>query len=104
MLKQDALTSTFSVVFSALGDTVDPVITDCPPNLEVTADSSRNGASVTWTAPSATDNSGSVNVVFSASPNDFFLIGETTVTYTFVDPSGNDAICSFNVLVSGRWL
>eukprot|EP00057_Strongylocentrotus_purpuratus_P028659 XP_011683133.1 PREDICTED: uncharacterized protein LOC578978 isoform X8 [Strongylocentrotus purpuratus] len=90
----------FNIIITVLGDTVDPVIVDCPPNLEVTADSSRNGASVTWTAPSATDNSGSVNVVFSASPNDFFLIGETTVTYTFTDPTGNDAICSFNVLVS----
>ncbi|XP_041454283.1 mucin-3A-like isoform X39 [Lytechinus variegatus] len=90
----------FNIFISALGDTVDPVISNCPPNLAVTADSSLNGAFVTWTEPSATDNSGTVNSVSSASPNDFFLIGETTVTYTFVDPSGNDAICSFNIVVS----
>ncbi|XP_071489593.1 uncharacterized protein [Diadema antillarum] len=90
----------FTVLVTALGDTTIPVITGCPSDIGVTADSSLNGAFVQWTEPTATDNSGSVSSSSTASPDDFFVIGETTVTYTFTDPVGNQAFCSFNILVT----
>merc|ERR1711962_9607 len=54
-----------------------------------------------WVAPTAEDDSGGqVSVVASNQPGDSFPIGVTTVTYTFTDPSGNAAVCSFVVMVN----
>ena len=56
---------------------------------------------VSWIEPTATDNSGSVNRASrSHSPGQLFAIGTTEVTYTFVDPSGNEASCTFSVIVN----
>ena len=57
--------------------------------------------SVTWTEPTATDDSGSVGLTQTASPGDTFPFGTTEVAYTFSDLTGNSAVCSFNVIVSG---
>ena len=55
---------------------------------------------VTWTEPTATDNSGSVSLQSrSHAPGSLFPVGTTTVTYTFVDSSGSTASTSFNVVV-----
>ena len=60
-------------------------------------------AAVTFTEPTANDNSGVAPQSSSThSPGDEFTIGDTTVTYTFTDSGMNSADCSFNVTVNGK--
>ena len=56
---------------------------------------------VSWTEPTAFDDSGTANLEFqSFRPGTFFEVNQPSeVIYTFVDPSGNEAICSFTVSV-----
>ena len=60
---------------------------------------------MTWISPTATDNSGVVALASrSHSSGQFFSTGSTTVIYRFVDGSGNEAICSFDVnILEGRF-
>jgi hypothetical protein len=82
-------------------DNIPPVVENCPMGASATAASGSTSASVTWTPPTATDNSGSsVSVVASNQPGDVFPTGITTVVYTFSDPSGNNEVCSFVVMVN----
>ncbi len=88
----------YIVAFIAVDD-VAPVIQNCE---DVTATVGLNigGVVVTYDEPSATDNSGVVNLASrSRSPGQFFVVGSTAVTYRFVDGSGNFAECTFNVIV-----
>ncbi|XP_072018428.1 uncharacterized protein [Amphiura filiformis] len=81
-------------------DGLPPVIQDCPLDLGETTPLGSGGRTVTWTSPTATDNSGIVTLAErSNAPGSFFLVGTTTVTYRFVDGSGNEAICAFDVAV-----
>ena len=57
---------------------------------------------VSWTAPTATDNSGTQTLTSDYNPGDSFPIGTTTVTYTSTDAAGNTATCSFDVIVTGE--
>ena len=60
----------------------------------------RTSGTLTWTEPTATDNSGTTpTVTQSHRPGDSFPVGTTTVTYTFTDMAGNQAQCSFTVTV-----
>ena len=59
-------------------------------------------AVVTWTPPTASDNSGSPTLTSSHNPGDLFSIGDTSVTYTSVDPSGNTEIKTFTVSIYGK--
>ncbi len=80
-------------------DNVQPVIAACPANqtLEATGPA---GAVATWTAPTASDNSGSVTLVRTGpAPGSTFSLGTTPVTYTATDPSSNAALCTFNIVV-----
>ena len=62
-------------------------------------------AVVTWTVPTATDNSGeAVTLTSDYSPGDVFLLGNTTVTYTATDVYGNTGTYSFNVEVTGKFV
>ena len=82
-------------------DVVPPTV-NCT-DVHGTAASGNAGTTVDWTASSirATDNSGVVTLIRRThTPGDFFLVGATQVTYTFQDPSGNTATCSFNVIVT----
>ena len=60
---------------------------------------------MSWVEPTATDNSGVVNLSSrSRAPGSFFVVGSTDVTYVFVDGTGNSAACSFSVnVVEGRF-
>lgn len=88
---------------TAGGDVRPPTISNCPAGaITALAAASSTGASVSWTAPTATDESGSVSSTSDYTPGAFFPIGTTTVTYTFTDPAGNEARCLFNVIVTGR--
>jgi hypothetical protein len=91
----------FVVSVSAPGDTTPPVITGCPGNQAATAAVGATSAAVSWVEPTATDNSGlAVTRVSNAVPGDVFNLGSTPVVYTFTDNSGNEAQCSFVVVVS----
>ena len=71
---------------------IDDVIVEIPLGNE--------GSPVTWTEPTATDNSGTATMSSrSHEPGAFFQVGTATVTYTFSDPSGNEAATSFTVEV-----
>ena len=65
-------------------------------------DAGENFATVTFTVPTATDNSLSVTVTSNYNTSDTFPIGDTVVVFTAVDPSSRSAECSFNVSVQGR--
>ena len=80
-------------------DTIPPVIA-CINDITDTVNTGVTGATVTWTEPTATDNSGVVSLTGRThQPGSFFPVGTTEVTYTFTDGSGNSATCVFNVNV-----
>ena len=55
---------------------------------------------VPWTEPTATDNSGMTpTVTQSHQPGDSFPVGTTQVTYSFTDMAGNQATCTFSVII-----
>ncbi|HEY0655634.1 MAG TPA: HYR domain-containing protein [Chryseosolibacter sp.] len=83
-------------------DNIRPVMANCTHGavIEVTADNSCH-AVATWALPTATDNC-SVVVTGTHSSGDTFPLGQTDVTYTATDPSGNVATCKFKVLVKDR--
>lgn len=81
-----------------------PDIQNCPANLTVSTDLGSNQATnVTWTEPSASDNSGSVGFVGSKNPGAMFPFGFSPVYYMAVDASGNEAECSFYISVEGKY-
>ena len=83
-------------------DSQPPIISGCP--LDITENSdSRTTVNITWTQPTATDNSEAVTLTSDYSPGDRFPIGTTTVTYTATDASGNNETCLFNVTVVGKY-
>jgi hypothetical protein len=85
-------------------DVVAPVLSDCPSNINVSADAGSCSAIVSWTEPTATDNctaSGSLIWNKSHTPGTAFPVGVTTVTYTAQDALGNISTpCSFTVTVT----
>ncbi|XP_072014192.1 hyalin-like [Amphiura filiformis] len=83
-------------------DTVPPN-PNCPRDVaRTTACNSGGTVEVTWQPATATDNSGTANLVSQShrSGQSFFPVGQTTVTYTFSDPSNNRASCDFVVTVT----
>ena len=102
MHKQLTVSNSSSFIITAGPvDTVPPVITNCPgATIMVTAPAGSNGAVATWTPITATDNDGmSPRLTQSHRSGDFFQVGDTIVSYTFTDQSGNSAFCSFTVNV-----
>lgn len=93
--KGNVSTCTFNVIVE---DKIPPVIAGCPSDISVSANGSCQ-ALVTWTLPSVTDNCSAV-LSSTHNPGSNFPFGETIVTYTATDPSGNASTCSFKVLVS----
>ncbi|MEQ9165851.1 MAG: HYR domain-containing protein [Fulvivirga sp.] len=91
---------TFNVTVS---DIVAPVFNSCPSNITVATTGDGCEATATWTVPTASDNCTSDIVPTSDfEPGDAFPFGTTVVTYTAVDISGNEATCSFNVIVEDQ--
>ena len=67
-------------------------------------DTSLPNATVSWTPPTASDNSGeAVTLTSDYSPGDTFPIGTTTVTYTATDTYGNTATSIIIVIVTGKY-
>ena len=78
-----------------------PEIQQCPIDITETIPLNAGGIIVTWLEPVATDNSGTVTLASRThTPGSFFNTGLTQVLYRFEDPSGNSAICAFNIIVN----
>ena len=75
---------------------------ECPGNQMDTTDVGVPTRSVVWTPPSATDNSGMVNLTSTHNPGALFDIGTSTVIYTSTDSSSNTVTCTFNVIITGK--
>ena len=77
-----------------------PVISGCPDNIVQQVPGGAGYSQVSWTAPTATDNSGTADLEFATYPSPSIFIGfgmTINVEYRFADPSGNTATCSFNI-------
>ena len=83
-------------------DVESPVINGCPGNQSGVTDSGIATGTVSWTAPTATDNSGTQTLTSTHNPGDPFPIGTTTVTYTAIDAAGNTDTCNFDVVINGK--
>ena len=93
-----------SMIWSQFNLTVS--VDNTPPTITPLNDITRTipigtgGTTVSWTEPTATDDSGTATLQQRTNaPGSFFPVGTTQVTYTFGDPSGNTASISFNVNV-----
>ena len=84
---------------ASIVDNIPPVISGCPNDVQVPLQSG-NSAIANWVEPTATDDSG-VEPTSSRShiPGTSFNSGVTPVTYRFFDMAGNQAMCTFNVIV-----
>ena len=83
-------------------DFVNPVFTSCPSDITTSAQSGGT-ATVDWTVPTATDNSGvTPQLTSNHDPNSVFNLGTTSVHYTASDGSDNSASCFFDVNVIGK--
>ncbi|XP_072014217.1 hyalin-like [Amphiura filiformis] len=81
-------------------DNVAPEIIGCEQSASYTVSVGTMSLVVTWTEPTATDNSGMTpTVTQSHQPGDSFPVGMTQVTYTFTDQAGNDATCTFAIII-----
>ena len=81
-------------------DSESPVITGLPSLVRNTNPGQPN-ARVTWTPPTAIDNSGPVTLTSNHQPGSLFNIGTHTVVYTANDQHGNVETASFEVTVIG---
>jgi hypothetical protein len=80
-------------------DTTAPAIA-CPASLSVRTPK-KEGAYVSYAAPTATDAVTPIPTVTASPPSGFFFpVGATTVTGTATDDAGNAATCSFEVTVT----
>ncbi|XP_072033081.1 lactadherin-like [Amphiura filiformis] len=77
-----------------------PTITGTPSAITTNTDSNSATAAVSWTDPTASDNSGAVTLTSDGTSGSNFPIGTTTVTFTATDPSGNQATDSFTITVT----
>ncbi|XP_071945826.1 hyalin-like, partial [Antedon mediterranea] len=81
-------------------DTYVPNVIGCPQDFSLSTDDGEPRVTY-WTEPTVTDNSGVVYASQSHTNGSTFDLGETTVTYTFTDSSGNVASCEFTVTIIG---
>ena len=94
----------YNVFLFSIVDTMKPVINNCPTAaIRSTLPAGASVVSVTWTEPTAIDNSQlPVDVSRSNVPGSTFNQGTHTVTYTFSDSVNNQATCTFMVIVGGN--
>ena len=93
---------TYSVHQLGFPGAEDPVISSTPSDISQSTDAGVANTAVTWTPPTASDNSGMVTLTSSHNSGDTFPIGATTVTYTAVDPDSNMVTDSFTVTITGK--
>ena len=81
-------------------DTVDPVWSGCPGDIEDYVPFGTASKAVTWTPPNASDAISSVITMASHSPGAEFDVGDTKVVYTATDVAGNRAYCNFTITIT----
>ena len=97
----DGSNNTISAFFNVVViDDEDPAIANVPTNISATTDNDACGATVTWTAPTASDNCGVTSFPSTHDSGDFFNVGSTTVSYSAMDAAGNGVTSSFTVTVT----
>ena len=75
-------------------------MTACPTDITANADPGKSSKIVSWIPPTGKAFcNGPLTITPSKQPNTAFSIGNTVVTYTATDASGNTITCSFNVQV-----
>ncbi|XP_054752963.2 adhesion G-protein coupled receptor G4-like [Lytechinus pictus] len=83
-------------------DVEPPTIQGCPDDMFVPTDPGRAMAQVSWVDPIAIDNSGQVDLATKAIPGTYYGIGSFTIAYTATDSAGNEATCSFSIMIEDR--
>jgi len=88
-----------------------PVFSNCPSNMTVNVDAGLCSKSVSWTAPTVSDNCGTPTVTVAASAHETITTpsaginqatiatGPSIITYTATDSNGNTQTCSFTITV-----
>lgn len=94
---QNASTHSF---FVTVNDVENPQLTDLPGRIGQTADLGICGASVMWTPPATSDNCPGEVRSSTHEPGDLFDVGDTLVTYSVEDTSGNTVSSSFTITVT----
>ena len=85
-------------------DNESPTFGSTVSNITQNTDANQPYATMTWSEPSASDNSGSMTLTSDFSSGDTFPIGGTSITYTATDPSGNTATFSFTIRITGNYV
>ncbi|XP_072026508.1 uncharacterized protein [Amphiura filiformis] len=80
-------------------DNESPSISGLPANINQSTDVGLATAVVTWSEPTASDNSGSVTFSSSHSSGDTFSIGDTIISYTATDAASNQVQDIFTVTI-----
>ena len=88
-------------ILSLISDNENPKIVNTPSNVTQHTDNGLPTAVVTWTEPTATDNSGSVTLTSSHDSGSTFNIGVTIVTYSAIDETSNMVTETFTVTIEG---
>nr|CAD7255736.1 unnamed protein product [Timema shepardi] len=84
---------------------VTPPVLKCPSDITISNDLNEDYATVSWTVPNSTDNSGhasSLRSEPSVVPPLKIKVGITTIKYTATDASKNKAHCNFTIKVEDR--
>ena len=77
-----------------------PRVLECPKDKTII--STKNQERVSWDDPKFQDNyDPAPRISSNRVTGTFFSFGKTLVTYTATDESGNEAICQFNIIISG---
>lgn len=76
-----------------------PVIAGTPANMTVNAEAGVCSATVTWTAPTASDNCEVEDLLGTHASGQTFLLGAHEVIYTATDTSGNTTTASFTITI-----
>lgn len=84
-----------------VNDEENPIIS-CPADISATIFSGACDTTITYLAPTATDNCPGVSVGLVSGPTsgDLLMVGDYTVTYLATDAAGNTDQCSFNITIS----
>jgi hypothetical protein len=93
----NSVTESFEITVS---DNEAPIIVNLPSDIMAETDAGQDFATVTWTAPTATDNAPGVTLTSTHAPGDQFPIGTTNVSYTATDANSNVTTGSFAVIVN----
>ena len=85
-------------------DNEPPAFQGPPSDISQNNDPNQATAVVSWVEPTATDNLGGVTLSSNHNPGDNFAIGFTNITYKAIDNTGNEAVISFTIEVTGNIL